>query len=397
MSAQRLRLPVTASFVLLAVVVVFAVTARPLPGVQQSASQQTTPADGGGADAAAQDALIAAAAGTSVPMSIYVTPASKDGKTYINLLVGGNPALRGPFPVTVEAVLVPLIIQVGATVFDPTAADGCDNNVSAVTRFRQSPIVHASELKFNGIAVGKYQYVDAFMRAEFWNETGGSPSYSNPIKWSFAPAFLLPPFVGDALGVVQGTGCDQYGLVSKPVLDEFLTGIAIPLLQSTKVIGPNQLAAFLVRNVAASNSTPLTDSCCIKGFHNAIGSPAQTYAVMDFNTSTNPIFGAVHDITTASHELAEWMNDPLLTNATPAWGGTGQVGSCDTTLEVGDPLTGTVMHVKRHGYRYHPQEMAFFSWFYNARHDPSLGAGGVFSSHGTFAGPAKNCPPGGSF
>jgi hypothetical protein len=119
---------------------------------------------------------------------------------------------------------------------------------------------------------------------------------------------------------------------------------------------------------------------------------------MDFNTSTNPIFGAVHDITTASHELAEWMNDPLLTNATPAWGGTGQVaGSCNSKLEVGDPLTGTVMHLKRHGYRYHPQEMAFFSWFFNARHDPSLGAGGVFSSKGTFAGPAKECPPGGSF
>jgi hypothetical protein len=34
------------------------------------------------------------------------------------------------------------------------------------------------------------------------------------------------------------------------------------------------------------------------------------------------------------------------------------------------------------GFNYHPQEMAFFSWFF--RQHPSLGAGGKFSNNGQF-------------
>jgi hypothetical protein len=307
--------------------------------------------------------------------------------------------------VTIDVVLIPVIVQIISskgvvTIFDPTQPDSCDGDVSNVERFRQSPIVHPSELTFNGVHVGKYQYVDGFMRAEFWNEIGGSANYSNPLRWSFAKeAFLLPPFVGSAEGIVQGSTCSEYGLVSKTLLQTYIESFAIPLLQAAKVIAPHKLAAFLFHNLVSTTSTPLTASCCTKGFHNYVGSPPQTYAVMDFNTSTNSVFGKVHDITTASHELAEWMNDPLDSNATPAWNGTRPVpaSSCNVTLEVGDPLTGTVLALKRHGYKYHPQEMAFFSWFFNGQFVPSLGAGGEFSSAGTFSGPARVCPKGGSF
>jgi hypothetical protein len=359
------------------------------------------------ADAPMIDALNAANAGATIPMSLYVEPSSKDGKAYVGLLVGGNPLIRGPFPVTVDAVLIPVIVEIISnkgvlTTFDPTQPDKCDSDISAVEAFRQSPIVHASDLTFNGVKVGHYQWVDGFMRAEFWNEIGGSPSYSNPIRWSFAKsAFTLPPFVTSNQGVVQGgAGCGQYGLVSKTVLQAFIEGFAIPFLQAAKVISPTKLAAFLFRNVVSTNSVPLTGSCCVKGFHNYVGTPAQTYAVMDFNTSTNAIFGGVHDITTASHELAEWMNDPLDSNATPPWNQNSPVpaSSCNVTLEVGDPLTGTIAPaLKRNGYLYHPQDIAFFSWFFNAHHVPSLGAGGEFSSNGALKGPAKKCPTGGSF
>jgi hypothetical protein len=354
---------------------------------------------------AALDAVGQSAAGSTIPMSVYVEPASKDGKPYFGVLVGGDPQLQGPLPVTIDAVLIPVIVEIISnegvpTIFDPAQPDSCDGGVSNVARFRRSPIVRPSELTFNGVHVGKYQYVDGFMRAEFWNQIQGSPSYSNPLRWSFAQsAFLLPPFVGKAEGILQGKGCGQYGLVSHSLLQTYVEEFAIPLLQAAHVIAPHKLAAFLFHNLVSTDATPLTDSCCTKGFHNYVGSPAQTYAVMDFNTSTNSIFGKVRDITTASHELAEWMNDPLLLNATPAWNGSGPVtaSSCSTTLEVGDPLTGTVRTVKRHGYKYHPQEMAFFSWFFNGQFAPSLGAGGVFSSAGTFSGPARPCPPGGSF
>jgi hypothetical protein len=43
------------------------------------------------------------------------------------------------------------------------------------------------------------------------------------------------------------------------------------------------------------------------------------------------------------------------------------------------------------------QELAFFSWYFNAHTTPSLGEGGKFSSNGTFGGPSKTCPPGGTY
>ena len=38
---------------------------------------------------------------------------------------------------------------------------------------------------------------------------------------------------------------------------------------------------------------------------------------------------------------------------------------------------------------YHPQELAFFSWFYRQR--PSLGVNGRYSGKGKFRSPAKPC------
>ena len=45
------------------------------------------------------------------------------------------------------------------------------------------------------------------------------------------------------------------------------------------------------------------------------------------------------------------------------------------------------------GVTYHPQENAFFSWFMGP---VFTGAGGKYSSNGTFGGDAKTCPTGGT-
>ena len=42
------------------------------------------------------------------------------------------------------------------------------------------------------------------------------------------------------------------------------------------------------------------------------------------------------------------------------------------------------------GFQYHPQELAFFSWFFNQV--PSIGRNGVYSNNGTFTSPAPLCP-----
>ncbi len=97
------------------------------------------------------------------------------------------------------------------------------------------------------------------------------------------------------------------------------------------------------------------------------------------------------DVGAIAHEVGEWMDDPSGGNPTPAWGHIGQVSGCQNNLEVGDPLSGTsVTQAMPNGITYHPQELAFYSWFY--RQHPSIGLHGWYSSNGTFrSGAGATC------
>ena len=92
-----------------------------------------------------------------------------------------------------------------------------------------------------------------------------------------------------------------------------------------------------------------------------------------------------------SHEVAEWMNDPLGNNPTPSWGNIGQVSGCQANLEVGDPLSGSNLtaYMPATKFTYHVQELAFFSWFYHQK--PSLGINGWYSDNDGLETPAAAC------
>ena len=94
------------------------------------------------------------------------------------------------------------------------------------------------------------------------------------------------------------------------------------------------------------------------------------------------------DVTVLSHEIGEWMDNPLLVNNVPAGSPNSQL-SCDTLLEVGDPLVGHIRNVVTSAFTYHVQELAYFSWF--ARNIPSLAANGQYSTDGSFVSPAPPC------
>jgi hypothetical protein len=157
----------------------------------------------------------------------------------------------------------------------------------------------------------------------------------------------------------------------------------------------SQFPLFVFYNAVMSQgySSNLND-CCILGYHNALGS-GQTYGVTEFEGRNQTLFGGVADVSTMSHEINEWTQDPLGTNPTPAWGNIGQVAGCQGNYEVGDPLSGKLLPltVMSNGFSYHLQELAFYSWFYGG---PSLGVNGWYSDHGTFTKAASACPLGGA-
>ncbi len=94
-------------------------------------------------------------------------------------------------------------------------------------------------------------------------------------------------------------------------------------LTRSGVTSSTKVVIFLMNNVVMSPATPPNTTQAFNfGFHSASGSPPQFYAVMDYETTTGP--WAARDISVSAHEIGELMNDPLVTNATPLWGGIGR-------------------------------------------------------------------------
>jgi len=136
-------------------------------------------------------------------------------------------------------------------------------------------------------------------------------------------------------------------------------------------------------------NTFLTDrgDCCILGYHNATGSN-QTYLYASYSEAG--IFNVpIQDIHALSHEVGEWLDDPLVNNPTPPWGHVGQVSGCQANLETGDPVTGVAFQVTISRKTYHPEDLVFFSWF--AREVPSQAVNGLYTFLGTLTSPQGVC------
>jgi hypothetical protein len=337
----------------------------------------------------AAQARASARAGTTVP---EFTASVKVGtKSFTYRIVGKNPAIKVTnASTTVNAEIVPLIMKFGGHTWDPTKADSCDPGASPLARTQNSPIVKAKATSFGGTSVGTVQVTNAFQRAEFWTDakpSGINPSYGVKLAFkTLSPVTInVPAGWGPATAAI-GCGNGLLGAVNINKLDPFLQNTVIPSLASQGV-GTKTFPIFLLHNFVEYITT--TSNCCVLGYHNTFNTAAgaQTYGLAMYDNSR--AFSGSFDISALSHEVGEWQNDPNTVNPTPPWGHIGQVSGCQSNLEVGDPLSGTTFKDALGGFTYHPQEMAFFSWFYHQK--PSLGVNGWYSDQGKFRTFAANC------
>jgi hypothetical protein len=345
-----------------------------------------------GVSAAALRAQIAANATVKSFSSSITSPL---GGKFTYRMVGNSPLVKQSNPVTnvtADVIPVKLTFKDTNTAFDPTQADpSCLNgNGSADSLLLGSSIFGKHSYTVGGKKLGSVQYVDGFQREEFakfiLNTGAPNPGYHvnlSPVNNKPELSFSVP----STIGVTVAGGCDgALGEIDISAWDGFLQGTVLPNLLSSGEIKPNQLPVFLFYNVLMTDN----GQCCIGGYHSATqtSSGVQTFAVTDY--MSNGLFKGQNDTYAASHEVGEWMDDPFINNATPAWGHIGQVSGCQDDLEVGDPLSGTpAVAVKMpNGDTYHNQELAFRDWFFQTK---SVGLNGWFSSRGTFtsnAGPA---------
>jgi len=302
-------------------------------------------------------------------------------KTYSGVMVGDDPFIFNT-TTTTTVFVQPVIVQIGSQTFDPTASDPCIANKVPLTVVKNSPMVKSShDFKINGVDMGATQYSDAFQRANFWEIVsllGGT--YHVKLRYKYLAPITLPADPGSSHLYDSGNPCSpKYGGVEVNYF-KLIEEALLPVL-TLKGVKSTNLALFLLQNTVLYKDTP--DQCCIGGFHSAAGS--QTYGTVDFDTA-----GFVaSDTAIMSHEILEWLDDPFGNNPTPAWGHVGQQSDCQKNLEVGDPLTGTnYPAVTMSGFKYHLQELAFFSWFYGP---PSIAAGGLYSDNGTFTSTQPVC------
>jgi hypothetical protein len=344
-------------------------------------------------------ARAAVAASTTIPMWDYSIVAPVDGLTYTGSMVGRSPFYGGVRTTNIQVYLIPVKVTLPLNTnastmitFDPTVADStCLGGKVPLTLTQQSPLFLDANFTMNGSFVGATQYVDAYQRANFFSSPARVSATVDRYHTLLNVTTLseititIPSGKGLAYDATAFTGgCGHIGVVDNATLDNILVNTEIPALAGSGV-GPTSFPIFLLYNVVqGAPGDNLLTNCCILGYHGAFGTLAspQTYSPMDFDSTG--LFSGTGTTSVASHEIAEWMDDPLGTNLTPVWGHIGQQTGCQNNLENGDPLSGTLFPsvLMPNGFTYQLQELAFFSWFF--RQSPSIGTGGKFSNNGTF-------------
>jgi hypothetical protein len=340
-------------------------------------------------------AQAARAAITSGTFTQYKATVKVGTKSYTYVIAGRNPAIKVTNPAsTITTELIPLILKFSnGNTWDPTKVDSCDSGASPLTRTQNSPIFKSQSWTWGGTAIGTGQVTDAFQRAEFWKyaqPTGINPTFAINLSAKTLTAITInvPSSWGPAEAAIT-CGNGFLGAVNINHLDSFLQKTVIPSLTTQGLISPATLPIFLLHNFVEYIGTNPTTGCCVLGYHNAFSTTGgvQTYALAMYDNSK--FFRGSSDISALSHEVGEWQNDPYTNNPTPSWGHIGQVTGCQSNLEVGDPLSGTTFTDTVGGFTYHPQELAFFPWFYHQ--SPSLGVNGWYSNQGTFKTFATTC------
>lgn len=286
------------------------------------------------------------------------------GTTYTYTMIGGNPANGGTTYTSVD--IIPIDLQFvdsnGVLVSELNInTPMCNSANTGVTLALNSPLFQNYPFYAGGTFLGNTQYTDAFQRATFWNQASVNDYHALLGGVSVQPVQSV--IVSPANGSAAPVGCAALGSVSYNFFDStvrnLITSMAIPNFV---------LPIFLVRNTVFSG---------FAGWHGWTGT--NTYIVSTF-ADPDIIAGNsfYQDAYFLSHELAEWMDDPFITNSTPPWSG-GQVHApnCQYTLEVGDPLTGSGFTAYLNGFNYHLTNLAMVPWF--SRETPSSAVNGWYT------------------
>lgn len=263
------------------------------------------------------------------------------GTPYHDLFVGTDPSTGGT--TTVPTEVIPVKLTYGTMVTDPLAPLADGRNV--VQHTTASPIFRSSvDFTAAGVDLGTTQYIDAYQRASLWGTVQANGAYHVLLgQPTVEPeqSFTVPPGKG-AIGKPLGTR------VLEADLNWFDTKMQ-GLLTSLHLSG-GSLPIFVV-----TQTYLLSKGCCVGGYHNDTGT--QAYSAFSYIQQSGDF---AEDVSALSHEVGEYVNDPLTTN-TDVPASCGPKGSSGHIYEVGDPLEGEAHYgtvpYRSGGSTYHLQDL----------------------------------------
>jgi hypothetical protein len=268
------------------------------------------------------------------------------GKNYSYSMVGTNPATTNT-TTTFTIYIIPIKMIYGSKngnhTFDPSVDTA--NGVTIVQNLLNSPLFNSLDWKWGSLDMGTTQYEDAYQRGSFWGSVG-STNTAYHVKFA-TPSVLAEQSitVTKTQGKVENNpfGAGTVGTMNINSFDSDLQTFMSKFSQ----INPTVLPLFVTDNIYLTSG-----GCCIGGYHSA-NTNGQTYAYATYATSAG-VFS--QDISAFSHELGEWVADPMTTSNSPCG-----------ILENGDPLEGLANYgdfsVVFNGVTWHPQALAFLEYF----------------------------------
>jgi hypothetical protein len=342
-------------------------------------------------------------------VSVPTWPSSFEsaGQTWGSLMVGTDPA-AGSATTTIAVTIVPLEIRFARDGV-VQGLPGMAEELAASALFQPTPFV-----------TGTTQYLDAFRRGDFWAQVSTiSPDYHVLLGTpTIATVQSLTVPASKGLTYVFGPANRRFGIADGAWLYDQLKQMVASLR-----IDPRSLVVFLAYNVDFTwQETP--DSCfttgcsAYAGVHGTFIQAGPLRSPQPPQSANSYIYASFEDLgdlvpawlnthlVNVSHELLEWLNDPVWINAdpsapfaaslvgsrVPSWMSPYYPGGCRQTYEVADPLeSGAPALGIPNGGRIDLFSGAVFqSWF--ARQSPSRAIFGLYDTVGVFAAPSTPCP-----
>jgi hypothetical protein len=264
------------------------------------------------------------------------------GQTNHFTMVGTDPSSTN-VTTTVPVYIIPVRLGYkgsngSRTIFDPST-HVLPNGKTVVQNVLDSPIFNSGiDFVQGGTDLGNTQYIDAYQRGNFWTNVMTNTNYHVLLG---TPTVL--PTRTLVVPAADGMVATEFGVKVGLADINYFDTQANKVISHYTQIQPNSIAIFVTYDAYLTEF----GGCCIGGY--------QTYAHFTY-IDVPGVFS--QDVSALSHEIGEWMDDPLINNTQ---------GACGGLLENGDPLEGEANYggypYTLNGFTYNLQDLVWLKYF----------------------------------